>query len=96
MTVDKFAEVFGIERNVAYGLLRFLADAKLVQTSKLPQPEGKKGKPATIYHLDEQLGSRFVEHLKQKLGNEMQVVPQIQLVEAPLASSPTPTESNGQ
>jgi predicted transcriptional regulator len=95
MTVDKFAEVFGIERNVAYGLLRFLADAKLVQTSKLPQPEGKKGKPATIYHLDEQVGQRFVEHLKQKLGNQMQLAPQVQAVEVPV-QAPTPTESIGQ
>ena len=93
MTVDKFAEVFGIERNIAYGLLRFLSDAKLVQTSKLPQPAGKKGKPATIYHLDAGVGERLVAHLKQHLGTLN--VEQAESQPAPMVG-PTTSESTGQ
>ncbi len=67
MTVEKFAEVMGVERNVAYGLLRYLADKGLVKTGKLPQPEGKKGKPAILYFFDQNMGKRLIEHLIKKL-----------------------------
>lgn len=65
--VDKFADAFNIERNIAYGFLRFIADAKLVQTGKRPQPKGKKGKPATLFHLDAGLGPRLVAHIEKGL-----------------------------
>ena len=68
MTVEKFAEVFGIEKNIAYGLLRFLAENKLCATGKLPQPEGKKGKPSTLYMLDASVGERLVALLQSKIG----------------------------
>lgn len=68
MTVDKFAEVFGIEKNVAYGLLRFLSEKQLCSTSKLPQPDGKKGKPATLYMLDASVGERLAALLQGKIG----------------------------
>lgn len=74
MTVEKFAEIMGVERNVAYGLLRFLADKGLVQTGKQPQPEGKKGKPAILYFFDMGVGKRLVEHLVKKLNIAEEVV----------------------
>ena len=68
MTVDQFAEKHNIDRNIAYGFLRYLADAGLVRTDKLPQPPGKKGKPAIIYFVDdvENLANRMVEHLRKR------------------------------
>ncbi len=65
--VDKFAELLNIERNIAYGFLRFIADAKLVSTGKRKQPKGKKGKPATLFHLDAGLGERLVAYLAEYL-----------------------------
>lgn len=65
--VDKFSDIFGIERNIAYGFLRFISEAGLVQTGKRPQPKGKKGKPATLFHLDAGLGERLVAHIAKHL-----------------------------
>jgi hypothetical protein len=85
-TRAKFAEVFGIEDNVSYGFLRFLADTKLVKTGKLSQPKGSKGKPKTIYHLDDGIGARLVAYLQKHL-NELSVpIP----VEAPVDISLAP------
>lgn len=100
--VDTFADVFGIERNIAYGFLRFISEAKLVQTGKRPQPKGKKGKPATLFHLDASLGERLVAYIDQN----MKGIESVDLVEqavatpavepAPIVEQATNTTSNGQ
>lgn len=50
--VKKFAEMFDVEESTAYGVLRFLAEKGIVDTTKRPQPQGKKGKPATIFLVE--------------------------------------------
>lgn len=86
--VDKFADVLDIERNIAYGFLRFIADAKLVKTGKRPQPKGKKGKPATLFYIDAGLGERLVAHLDKYLSN----IPDVEMNEQPAQEEQSPTE----
>ncbi len=87
--VDKFAEEFNVERNIAYGFLRFISEAKLVRTGKRPQPKGKKGKPATLFHLDPGLGDRLVEYLGKNLKN----IPDVELDEKAAAEQACAEES---
>ena len=68
MTVERFAEIFGLDKNVAYGLLRFLADSGLVSTNKLKQPDGKRGKPSILYMLDDGVGESLVSYLQKHVG----------------------------
>lgn len=68
--VKKFAEMFDVEESTAYGVLRFLAEKGIVETTKRPQPQGKKGKPATIFLVDvrsvcAQLGSLLTDKFEQ-------------------------------
>lgn len=65
--VKGFAEALGVEESTAYGFLRLLAEMKLVETSKRPQPEGKKGKPATLYLLTAEVGPKLVALLSEKM-----------------------------
>jgi predicted transcriptional regulator len=70
--VKQFAELFDCEESTAYGVLRFLAEKGLVETTKRPQPivDGmrKKGKPATLYLLSEELGARVAALLVPKIS----------------------------
>ena len=50
-TVEQFAEANNVEKPVAYGLLRFLAEKNIVTTDKAPKEAGKRGKPAVIYDV---------------------------------------------
>lgn len=50
--VKQFADLFNCEESTAYGVLRFLAEKNILPTTKRPQPQGKKGKPATIFMVD--------------------------------------------
>lgn len=50
-TVDQFSEANGIEKPVAYGFLRFLAERGFATTTKTDKVAGKRGKPSTIYTL---------------------------------------------
>lgn len=50
-TVEQFAEANNVEKPVAYGLLRFLAEKNIVTTEKAPKEAGKRGKPAVIYDV---------------------------------------------
>lgn len=84
LTVEKFAEIMGVEKSVAYGLLRFLADAGLVQTDKRKQPEGKKGKPATLYMLDDGVGERLAGYLTKFIGQSIS-----QPIAVPIVAAPT-------
>lgn len=52
MTVNEFAALYCVEMPVAYGVLRFLAEKGIIVVSKRPQPDGRKGKPTNIYHLE--------------------------------------------
>jgi len=68
--VKQFADMFDIEESTAYGVLRFLAEKNIVETTKRPQPQGKKGKPATIFlvevpRLCNQLGTLLASKFEQ-------------------------------
>lgn len=67
MTVDDFADLTKLERNVAYGFLRFLAETGLVKTGTRKQPEGKRGKPTTLYYLDADMATRLMAYLGKNL-----------------------------
>lgn len=68
MTVKKFAEMFEVEENIAYGLLRFLAEKGLCETGKQPQPPKSKGKPSTLYYVNAEVGQKLATLLQDKLG----------------------------
>lgn len=58
-TVDQFANANGVEKPVAYGFLRYLAEKGQVSTSKAVKPEGTRGKPAVIYTFTPELAAQF-------------------------------------
>lgn len=70
VTVEQLAEMFGVNKQVSYGFLRFLAESKIVKTSKVARPKGTKGKPATIYHLNDSTGSTLAAKMKAVLPSE--------------------------
>jgi hypothetical protein len=65
MTVEKFASVFGVDKGIAYGLLRFLAETGLCKIEKQKKPEGKMGKPSILYMFDATIGSRLATYLSK-------------------------------
>lgn len=58
-TVDQFSTQFNVEKPVAYGFLRLLADKGMVSTSKADKPAGTRGKPATIYTFSPETAEKF-------------------------------------
>jgi len=66
-TVDQFSEANSVEKPVAYGFLRFLAERGFATTTKTDKVAGKRGKPSTIYTLTEGavafLGSSVKEYV---------------------------------
>lgn len=72
--VKKFAEMFDVEESTAYGVLRFLAEKGIVETTKRPQPQGKKGKPATIFLMEVRTGTKLGDLLVAKFE---QIKPQL-------------------
>lgn len=75
--VKQFAELFNCEESTAYGVLRFLAEKGLVETTKRPQPQGKKGKPATIFLVDIDETTRELGALLVKGFEKLAVSPAI-------------------
>lgn len=79
--VKQFADMLGIEESTAYGMLRFCHEMSLCDITKRPQPQGKKGKPATIYllnakHVAERLGELLVKKFdKVKFSPELLAQP---------------------
>lgn len=59
-TVDQVATMFGVEKQVAYGFLKFLATKGLIDTDKETREPGQKGKSATLYKFDKDVVNRFV------------------------------------
>lgn len=68
MTTKQLAEKFGVSVGIMYGLLRFLAETGLITTTKAEKKEGAKGKSATLYAFDDELGSRITAYLAGKLN----------------------------
>lgn len=50
-TTDQIAQMLGVDKTTAYGLLRFLATKGLIEVSKASS-NGKRGKPAMLYKVD--------------------------------------------
>lgn len=65
-TTEQIAEKFGVEKTVAYGFLRFLAEAGIVETGRAAKVEGRKGKPATLYKLEANTGEKLSQLLVSK------------------------------
>ena len=51
-TVEQFSQANSVEKPVAYGFLRYLAEKGLATTTKATKPENQRGKPAVIYHVE--------------------------------------------
>lgn len=86
--VKKFAEMFDVEESTAYGVLRFLAEKGIVETTKRPQPQGKKGKPATIFLVEvRSLCSQLGELLTTKFDK---IKPELLAIAAVAANDNTP------
>ena len=58
-TVEQFASANGVQKPVAYGFLRFLAEKGLASTSKADKKEGTRGKPSVVYDLPETAAQAF-------------------------------------
>jgi hypothetical protein len=58
-TVEQFASANGVQKPVAYGFLRFLAEKGLASTSKADKKEGTRGKPSVVYDLPETVTQAF-------------------------------------
>lgn len=68
ITVDEFCELTGIERNVGYGFLRWMAEAGYVDISRSKGPRQTRGKPANYYDFgDASLPDKVHAALEQML-----------------------------
>jgi len=67
-TVDQFAAQHGLEKPVAYGFLRMLADKGMLATEKATKVPGTRGKPATIYTFTPETSEKFTAFV-DSLGN---------------------------
>lgn len=53
ITLKKFVQLNKVEREVAYGLFKFLREAKVLkEAGKVPRGEGEKGRPEIIFKCD--------------------------------------------
>ena len=67
MNVAKVAELLGVDRTAAYGLLRFLADADIVAVEKEEKVAGKRGRSSMAYKIDAAAVDKLSALLKEKL-----------------------------
>ena len=51
-TVEQFSQANSVEKPVAYGFLRYLAEKGFAITTKAAKPENQRGKPAVIYQIE--------------------------------------------
>lgn len=53
MRIEQIAEMLGVEKAVAYGLLQYMRATGCVTTEKAEKAPGTRGKPAILYKLDQ-------------------------------------------
>lgn len=69
LTVTQTAVKLGVEREVAYNLIKFLEATGLAKkTGEVIKAEGAKGKGADIYEVDSTVGAGQIEILKKLAG----------------------------
>lgn len=108
-TSNRFADVFGVDPVVAYGFLRFLTETGCCTTSRAEKVAGRKGKPATLYHLNpeciEKLSALLTQRLTGPAPAVLQTLPDGSLVDgagrpvaiaAALAEVPVPVAVDAQ
>ena len=64
ISAKELAAKTGLDYGVSNGILRCMVNGKSATITKRPQPEGHRGKPTNIYHVD----ANFVEVLVKLLG----------------------------
>lgn len=88
-TVDQFSSANSIEKPVAYGFLRFLAERGFATVTKTDKVPGKRGKPSTIYTLTDStvafLGDTVKEYVAPVATTEVTVAETSQVSEQPAA-----------
>jgi hypothetical protein len=71
-TVEQFSKANNVEKPVAYGFLRYLAEKGLATTTKATKPENQRGKPAVIYHIEASVATSF--NVKEFVETPVQTV----------------------
>ncbi len=80
-TTEQIAEFLGVEKTVAYGFVHLLTELDLVETDKAPKVEGKKGKRAVLYKLDDSCLAKLATLLAAKLPAGAPSVDSVVMVE---------------
>jgi len=64
ISAKELATKTGLDYGVSNGILRCMVNEKSATITKRPQPEGKRGKPTNIYHVDTDFVKVLVKLLK--------------------------------
>lgn len=65
LSISEFAEKLQVERNIAYGFVRFLLALGLVELKGVRQSESGKGKGENVYILSEEIEKKMTKIVRQ-------------------------------